>query len=160
MRSDSKSTGTTMTRGSFDDAVEAFRRAQAALVQGDPGPVMDLFSRRDDVTLANPILPPQVGPAAVGKAAAAAAAQLRDGTAPEYEEVSRYSTSDLGYVLQIERTSARFGDSEDLTPIALRATLIFRREGDTWAIAHRHADPITTPQPMSTVARPSVRQEA
>lgn len=159
MRSDSKST-VTMTGGGFDDAVEAFRRAQAAFVQGDPGPVTELFSRRDDVTLANPILPPQVGPAAVGKAAAAAAAQLRGGTVPVYEEISRYSTSDLGYVLQIERARARFGDSDDLTPIALRATLIFRREGDTWTIVHRHADPITAPQPMSTVVRPLSQQEA
>jgi ketosteroid isomerase-like protein len=53
-------------------------------------------------------------------------------------------------VVQIERTQARLLGSEDLTPLALRTTVIFRREGDTWKIAHRHADPITTPRPIST----------
>jgi ketosteroid isomerase-like protein len=38
-----------------------------------------------------------------------------------------------------------------MTAISLRATIIFRREEDTWRIVHRHADPITTPRPISTV---------
>lgn len=151
MRSDSKSTATTMTGGGFDDAVEAYRRALAAFVQGDPKPVTESFSRRDDVTLANPILPPQIGPAAVEKAVVAAAAQITDGSVLGYDEISRYCTPDLGYVVQIERTQARFGGSEDMAPAALRVTMIFRREGDAWKVVHRHADSITTPRPISTI---------
>jgi len=45
-----------------------------------------------------------------------------------------------GYVVQIERTEARLAGGENLTRCALRATLIFRREEDTWELAHRHAD--------------------
>ncbi len=41
---------------------------------GDPVPVTEFFSRRDDVTLANPLGPPRVGPAAVDQAIAAGAA--------------------------------------------------------------------------------------
>lgn len=105
MRSDSQSTATTLTGSGFDEAVEAFRRAQSAFALGDPEPVLELYSRRDDVTLANPLLPPQIGPAAVGKAAAAAAAQIRDGSIRGYEEVSRYSTSELGYVVRCRHVS-------------------------------------------------------
>jgi ketosteroid isomerase-like protein len=65
--------------------------------------------------------------------------------------VSRYSTADLGYVVHIERSKARLAADQGLTSITLRATLIFRREGDSWMIAHRHADPITTPRPIRTV---------
>jgi ketosteroid isomerase-like protein len=150
MRTDPTVEQKTMSRSSFDGAVEGYRQALGAYVKGDPRPVMEFFSRRDDVTLANPLGPPRIGPAEVDEAAAAGAAYLRDGSVRGFEEVSRYSTSDLGYVVQIERTQARFRGSEDMNPVALRVTMIFRREGDTWKVAHRHADPITTPRPIST----------
>ena len=78
------------------------------------------------------------------------AAHLRDGSIRGFEEVSRYSTADLGYVVQIERAQDRLACADDMSPIALRVTMIFRREGDTWRVAHRHADPITTPRPITT----------
>ena len=55
-----------------------------------------------------------------------------------------------GYV-QIERTEARLAGGENLTRCALRATLIFRREEDTWKLAHRHADPILSSRPIATL---------
>ncbi len=139
-----------MSQHDFDGAVEAFRRALGVFMKGDPGPVTELLSRRDDVTLANPLGPPRRGPAEVDRAVAEAAAQIRDGSVRGFEEVSRFSTPDLGYVVQIERTQARLTGSEDMSPIALRVTMVFRREGDTWRVAHRHADPITSARPIST----------
>jgi ketosteroid isomerase-like protein len=111
---------------------------------------MELFSRREDVTLANPLGPPRRGPVEVDKAAADGATMLRDGSVRGFEEVARYSTPDLGYVVQIERTQARLPGAEAVVPIALRVTMVFRREGGSWKIAHRHADPITSPRPVST----------
>jgi len=135
----------------FDGAIEAFRRALVRYVKGDPRSVLELFSQRADVTLANPLGPPRRGPAEVGRVAAEAAAHLRDGTPPRFEEISRYSSIDLGYVVHIERTEARVAGSDNLAQIALRVTMIFRREGDTWKVVHRHADPITTPRPITTI---------
>jgi ketosteroid isomerase-like protein len=135
----------------FDGAIEAFRQASGALLRGDSKPSMALFSRSDDVTLANPLGPPRRGPAEVTRAAVDAAAHVSDGSIRGFEEVSRYSAADLGYVVQIERVQARLTGSGNMTPISLRATIIFRREGDTWKIVHRHADPITTPRLISTV---------
>ena len=137
----------------FDRAIDAFRQALVRYVTGDPRPVLELFSQRDDVTLANPLGPPRRGPAEVGMIAADAAAHLRDGSPPRFEEISRYSTSDLGYVVHIERTEARVAGSENLGQIALRVTMIFRREGDAWNVVHRHADPITTPRPITTIVQ-------
>ena len=141
---------TTVSGSDFDGAVEGFRQALELYVKGDPEPVMEFVSRRDDVTLANPLGPPRRGPADVDKAIAEGAAQLSDGSVRHIEEVSRYCTPDLGYVVQLERTQARLAGSRDISPIALRVTLIFRREGDTWKVAHRHADPITSLRPIST----------
>lgn len=135
----------------FDGAIEGYRQALHVYVKGDPKPVMEFFSRRDDVTLANPLGPPRVGPAEVDKATEEGASLLRDGSIRGFEEVSRYSTPDLGYVVQLERTQARLHSSDDMVPFALRVTMIFRREGETWKVVHRHADPITTARPISTL---------
>jgi ketosteroid isomerase-like protein len=135
----------------FDRAIEAFRQALDQYMKGDAEPVLDLLSRAEDVTLANPLGPPRRGPAEVRRAASQAAAMLRDGSVRGFEEVVRYSTADLGYVVQLERTQARFEDTgTTMNPIALRVTMIFRREGETWRVVHRHADPITTPRPITT----------
>ncbi len=150
MRSRSTAEAATVSHRDFDGAVEAFRQALDRYVKGDPTPVTELFSRLDDVTLANPLGPPRFGPADVDEAIAAGAAMLTDGSVRSFEEVSRYSTPDLGYIVQLERTQARLPGGENIAPIALRVTMIFRREGDTWKIAHRHADPITTTRSVST----------
>ncbi len=139
-----------MAQTDFDGAVEGYRQALHAYMKGDPRPVTEFFSRRDDVTLANPLGPPRIGPAEVDKAVAEGASYLRDGSVRGFDEVSRYSTPDLGYVVQLERTQARLPGDEDMVRFALRVTMIFRREGDTWKVAHRHADPITTARPIST----------
>ena len=76
---------------------------------------------------------------------------LKDGSVRGVEEVSRYSTANLGYVVQVERTQARLPGSEDMVLFALRVTMIFRPEGDAWKVAHRHADAITTARPITTL---------
>src|SRR5215208_5512652 len=49
---------------------------------------------------------------------------------------------------EVAKNSAR----EEITPLAVRATMNFRPEEDgEWKIVHRHADPITTPQPAESV---------
>jgi ketosteroid isomerase-like protein len=134
----------------FDGAVEAYRQALGAFIKGDPRPVAEHFSRRDDVTLANPFGPPRLGWSSVEKAIEAAAANFEDGSV-RFEELSRYSTADLGYVVYLERAEVRLAGREEMVSSSLRVTMIFRLEGDTWKVAHRHADPITTAQPISTI---------
>jgi ketosteroid isomerase-like protein len=151
MHADWAGEASTGLQNDFDSAVEAYRQAVGQYLKGDPKPAMELFSRRADVTLANPLGPPHRGPTEVARAAAEGAAQVSEGSVRGFEEVSRYSTPDLGYIVQIERAEARLGGSGNISPIALRVTMIFRREGNTWKVAHRHADPITTARPISTV---------
>ncbi len=139
-----------MGSSDFDAAVDSYRQALDAFLRGDPGPVTEHFSRLDDVTLANPLGLPRVGRAAVEEGIAAAAANFEDGSV-RFEDLSRFSTPDLGYVVYLERADVRLVGSDETVPSSLRVTMVFRREGDTWKVAHRHADPITTARPIETV---------
>jgi ketosteroid isomerase-like protein len=80
-----------------------------------------------------------------------AASLRRDDELVGIEIIAQYVTADLGYVVDIERATAKIGSREDITPYALRATNIFRCEEGGWMMAHRHADPITTTQPAESV---------
>jgi ketosteroid isomerase-like protein len=97
----------------------------------------------------------------VRKAALEAGANFQEGgpvrfeeVSSRFEEVSRYATPDLAYVVQVERHEGRLAGSGDKVAISLRVTMIFRPEDGTWKIVHRHADPITTPRPVSTAIEP------
>ena len=55
------------------------------------------------------------------------------------------------YRQALERQEARLTGREDMARISLRVTMVFRREGDTWKVVHRHADPITTARAITTI---------
>jgi ketosteroid isomerase-like protein len=46
--------------------------------------------------------------------------------------------------VQIERQEVKMGANDEVTPFALRVTMIFGPEDGEWKVVHRHADPITT----------------
>ena len=147
-----------MTEHNLNDVIAEFREALRVYVKGDPEPAMSFFSDWEDVTLANPLEPPRRGPAEVGEAARRAAANFQEGgslhfeeVSSHFDEVSRFATSELGYVLQVERHEGRVAGHDDTVVTALRATLVFRREDGVWKIAHRHADPITSMRPLNTL---------
>jgi ketosteroid isomerase-like protein len=141
--------------GAVDDAhelIEQYFRAQGEFLRGNPEPVKDLFSHTEDVTLANAYGPPVRGWEEASKSIEHAASLRSDGTFVEWQIVAMYVTAELAYVVQIERAEAKIGAREDIAPIAVRATRVFRPEEDgEWKIVHRHADSITTPQPAESV---------
>ena len=135
-----------------DELIEQYYRAQREFLRGNPEPVKDLFSQREDVTLANPYGPPVRGFDEVARAVEHAASLRSEGTFLGWQIVAKYVTAELAYVVQIERAKAKVGAREDISPLAVRSTMNFRPEEDgEWKIVHRHADPITTPQPAESV---------
>ena len=134
-----------------DELIEQYYRAQREFVRGNPEPLKDLFSHREDVTLANPYGPPVRGWEQVAKSIEHAASLRSDGTLLGWQIVAKYVSAELAYVVQIERAEAKIGAREDIAPLAVRATMIFRPEEGEWKVVHRHADPITTPQPAESV---------
>ena len=134
-----------------DDFIEQFTLAQGELLKGNPEPAKNLCSHRQDVTLANPLGPVFHGWEQVAAATDQAASQFRDGEYVGVEDVSKYVTPELAYIVRIERAKAKVGGQDAVTPISLRATMIMAREDGGWKIVHRHADPITTARPAESV---------
>src|ERR687896_1662044 len=134
-----------------DQLIEQWQLAAGEFVKGNPEPVKRLWSHKEDITLANPYGPPVRGFDEVAKTIEHAASSRRDGTFVEWQIVAKYVTAELAYVVQIEQAEAKIGAREEITPLAVRATMIFRPEDGEWKIVHRHADPITTPQPAESV---------
>ena len=127
----------------FDEAVGRYHVALGGFMMGDPRPVTELFSDRSEVVLCNPLQPIAHGPAAVAEAIRQAASHVDDG-ACEIEVIEKQRTPELGYVVEIERFTARVDGREGSG--ALRVTMILRPEDGVWKVVHRHADPITTPR--------------
>jgi ketosteroid isomerase-like protein len=135
-----------------DRLIEQYQLGLDEFMKGNPEPVQDLFSHRDDATLANPLVgPPARGWEQVAKTTEHAASQLRDGEITGFEVMAKYVTPQLAYVVWLERQQAKVGTRQDVTPFTLRVTMIFRPEDSTWKVVHRHADPIATPQPAESL---------
>src|SRR5918912_3051929 len=135
----------------LDGVLERFKQAGQEFVKGNPKPVQELFSHRDDVSLANPFGPPVRGWEQVAAAQERGASVFRDGEIYDFEMVAKYVSAELAYILWIERTNAKVGGAEDVTPCDLRVTMALRPEEGEWKVVHRHADPITTPQAAESV---------
>jgi ketosteroid isomerase-like protein len=134
-----------------NEVLDQYELAAAEFIKGNPEPYKMMFSHREDVTLANPYFPPVRGWEQVAEALERTASRLRDGEVTASETIAKYVTPELAYVVALHWEKAKVGGSEDMTPIALRTTLILRPEEGTWKVVHLHGDPITTPQPAESV---------
>ncbi len=112
-----------------------------------------MFSQGDDVSLANPFNPVARGWADASKTMERAASLYRDGQVIGFDRVAQEVTPDLAYIMEVERYRAKIGGRNEASSVELRVTSIFRPEGGTWKVVHRHADPITTARPAESVVR-------
>ena len=101
--------------------------------------------------LPNPLGPPARGWDQLEPALERAVAQLREGELIRFERISEYAAADLAYIVEFERWRGKVGGLDRMVPMALRATTVYRREDGEWKIAHRHADPITSPRPPESI---------
>src|SRR5918998_6939413 len=108
-----------------DQLIEQFNLAQGEFIKGNPEPMNDLFSHREDVTLANPLGPPAHGWEQVAATMERAASQVSGGEITSFDVVEKYVTPELAYAVWIERNKARVGERQDIVPFDLRVTMIF-----------------------------------
>ncbi len=135
--------------GSRSSTVAPFRRS----FRGDSEPQRCLWSRQDDVTLADPLGPPAKDLTQVFEAMDRAAAMTREGEDLTVDVISSYEGADLAYEVAIQCGRMKLGDSRDMTPMRLRVTPIVRRENDGRKLVHRHDDPITEQRALQSLVQ-------
>jgi ketosteroid isomerase-like protein len=127
--------------------VEEFRRtvlarqaeAEAALHQGDPRPRMEMWSRREPVTL--------FGAAGMFESGWEQLSETFPWVASRFSNVSDYRydvlvadvRGDMAYAIGYERFSGSI-DGGPIKAVTVRSTHVYRREDGEWKIVHRHGD--------------------
>jgi ketosteroid isomerase-like protein len=115
--------------------------SNAALMRGDIDAYFALIALADDFTLMSPFGgAPTRGAEMTSERREALGRFFKNGTF-ELEVIQSYSSADMVVLAIIERARVEVGGlpAQDWS---LRVTLVYRRDGSEWQLAHRHADPL------------------
>jgi ketosteroid isomerase-like protein len=124
--------------------------AEQALINGDPGPRLAIWSTREPVTIFGADRT-TIGSEEVTQAFHWLATRFSNLTDYRFELVAAGTSGDLAYTLGYERFSCSM-DGGPVAPMTLRVTHIYRREDGEWRIVHRHAEVPPTGQPLRAEA--------
>lgn len=125
------------TENEVREASAQFYAALNSMVNGDAGPLADIWSHSKDVTTMHPIGGREVGWDEVKGSWEQVAAIATDGQVEMTDQLIRVSDG-MAYEEGIERGHAMMAGER--VSIEQRATNIYRREGGSWKIVHHHAD--------------------
>ena len=123
----------------LEAASEAFYTALNAVLGGDAGPMLELWSHEPDITYMSPFGELLSGWEPVrasweGQAAAGLAGEVRG------EEVQLVEGDVLGFTVGFERGEVQVEGRP--TAVDIRATSMFRRESGGWRMIGHHTDPL------------------
>jgi ketosteroid isomerase-like protein len=127
----------------LDETLAAFLSAAGAFARGQPEPVKALYSRAQDVTIANPFGPAVRGWENVSAALDFAASRFSEGEVSAFDNLARYEAPGLVTLIGTEHWHTRIGGEEHVD-FDLRVTSTYREEKGEWKLVHRHADPISS----------------
>jgi len=125
------------------DIIERSAQANAALMRGNNKRYRELITLTDDFTLMSPFGgTPTYATEYTPERIEATGRFFRNGTFKQ-DLVQAYGSPDMVVLAIIERAHVEVGGlpAQDW---ALRVTLVYRRDGTEWHLAHRHADPLVS----------------
>ncbi len=123
------------------DLVRRSEQANAALMRGDIDTYLSLITLTDDFVLMSPFGgAPSRRTSITDETWKEIGRFFRNGTLKQ-ELVQAYGSPDMAVLVIIEHGHGEVGGlpAQDWP---LRVTLVYRREGTEWKLAHRHADPL------------------
>ena len=119
-------------------ASEQFYAALNREINGDPGPMMEVWSHGSEVSTMHPLGGINVGWEDVRTGWEQAAQAISDGQVSLEDLVVVPLADDVAYTVGTEHGQAKVGG--DTVGVDWRVTNIYRREGGEWKIVHHHTD--------------------
>ena len=119
-------------------ASEQFYGALNREINGDPGPMMEVWSHGSEVSTMHPLGGINVGWEDVRTGWEQAAQAISDGQVSLEDLVVVPLADDVAYTVGTEHGQAKVGG--DTVGVDWRVTNIYRREGGEWKIVHHHTD--------------------
>jgi len=127
-----------------DESFEAFmvEREAAALAytKGEGRAVDALTSRVDPVSFFGPDGGRVESSEAVRKSFAAGAANFSPESDSRLEIIDMGGDGEIGFWTGIQHAKLKMKGRDDIVPMQLRITEVFRRQDGGWKLVHRHAD--------------------
>lgn len=123
-----------------DQAQQASKQFYAALnrmINGDAGPLADVWSHGRSVTAMHPIGGRQVGWDAV-RSSFEKVAQLASGGSVELKDQLMQVAGDLAYELGVEQGEIKLAGHR--VSVEHRVTNIYQRQAGAWKMIHHHTD--------------------
>ena len=127
-------------RGRFRDFVgDVQHEAETALIRGDVGPRLEMWSHRDPVTLFAAVGPTKAGWSELEPTFRSVAARLSGGRDVRYDLLAFDVSGDVAWSAGVARFVVSM-DGAAPRPVVIRLTHAYRREGEAWKVVHEHSD--------------------
>jgi ketosteroid isomerase-like protein len=130
-----------LDRKEVSELIQRSAESNNALMQGDISKYRALITLTDDFTLMSPFGGTPTRGADMSEGRWEALGRFFKNGAVRQELLQSYASSDLVVLAIIEHGSGEVGGLP-AQEWPLRVTLVYRREGREWRLAHRHADPL------------------
>lgn len=139
--------------------VERASRGHASLMRGDIADYRAAIALAPDFLLMDPFGGTPTGVPASDAHWARIGHFFRDGRDARFELIRAWRSGDMAVLVANESADVAVG-SLSAQHWLLRVTLVFRRDGGTWQLVHRHADPLAKGITLEQAGRVTLGKDA
>ena len=140
-----------VTDADVDELIDLMAEAASAFIGGDVRHYFSLMKHTDDFTLMSPTGGDTTHGSDVSDAEMDEMERFFQSGEATLEVIETYASGDLAVLVAVERQHGVIGGRPH-QDLSLRVTLVFRREGSEWRLAHRHADALVHPISLDHLA--------
>ncbi|GLV60205.1 hypothetical protein KDH_70270 [Dictyobacter sp. S3.2.2.5] len=126
----------------FEQFMKQRSEAALAYINGDTTPLGEITARHSPATFFRPSGDYYQGAEAVWSQYERDATSFESGSEGQLEILHMAASDSLAYWVGFQRATAHLRGRPEPVPFKPRITELFRREGDSWKLIHRHADPL------------------